>query len=198
MNELVIESREMLREYIRADLFRYCGKTDKKSLRRYKRKSGGFRFTYYMRMCNYMRNRRIIKYILFPFYKIKKDRTGIKFGFDIFELTDIGKGLHIAHMNGVVIHKDVVLGENVSISQCVTIGQTIKNGEIRTPVIGSNVYIAPGAKVIGGIRVGNNVAIGANAVVTKDVPDNAVVAGVPAKILSFNGAGEYIINPYVN
>lgn len=197
MNELVIKSREMLREYIRADLFRYCGKTDKKSLRKFKKKSAGFRFTYYMRMCNYYRNRRILKYIIFPFYKIKKNRAGIKFGYDIYELTDIGKGFHIAHMSGIVIHKDAVLGENVSISHCVTIGQTIKKGEIHIPVIGNNVYIAPGAKVIGDIRVGNFVAIGANAVVTKDVPDNAVVAGVPAKVLSFNGVGEYVINPYI-
>ncbi len=193
---LAIDSREMLEEYIRADLYRYCGRTDPKSRRKYKHISGGFRFTYYMRMCSFYRNHRVLRYILFPYYKLKKDRTGIKFGYDICDMTEIGKGFHIAHLNGIVIHRDAVLGENVCISQCVTIGQTIKDGRICTPVIGSNVYIAPGAKVIGGIRVGNNAAIGANAVVTKDVPDNAVVAGVPARILSYNGAGEYIINPY--
>jgi len=51
------------------------------------------------------------------------------------------------------------------------------------PVIGNNVYIAKGAIVMGGISIGNNVTIGANAVVTKSVSDNAIVAGVPAKIL---------------
>lgn len=53
------------------------------------------------------------------------------------------------------------------------------------PKIGNDVYIAKGAIVIGGITIGNNVTIGANAVVTKPVPDNAIVAGVPAKILRF-------------
>lgn len=53
------------------------------------------------------------------------------------------------------------------------------------PIIGNDVYIAKGAIVIGGITIGNNVTIGANAVVTKPVPDNAIVAGVPAKILRF-------------
>lgn len=48
--------------------------------------------------------------------------------------------------------------------------------------IGNSVYIGPGVKIVGRINIGNNVAIGANAVVTKDIPDNAVVAGVPAKI----------------
>jgi serine O-acetyltransferase len=53
-------------------------------------------------------------------------------------------------------------------------------------VIGDNVYIGPGARLIGGFKVGNNVVIGANAVVIKDVPDNSVVAGVPAKVISNN------------
>ncbi len=51
------------------------------------------------------------------------------------------------------------------------------------PVIGNNVYIAKGSIVMGGITIGNNVTIGANAVVTKPIPDNAIVAGVPTKIL---------------
>lgn len=61
-------------------------------------------------------------------------------------------------------------------------------------MIGENVYIGPGAKVFGKITIGNNVAIGANAVVTKDVPDNAVVAGIPSKILNMNGSKEIILN----
>lgn len=54
------------------------------------------------------------------------------------------------------------------------------------PIIGNNVYIATGAKILGPIKIGNNVTIGANSVVIKDVPDNMVVAGVPAKIININ------------
>lgn len=193
---MAITSKAQLDEYIRADLFRYSGKTDKKTLRKYRRRSGGFRFTFYMRKCSYYRHRKLLKYIAFPYYKIKKNRTGQKNGFDIYEGTSIGKGLHIAHFGCLVIHADAVLGENVSLSHGVTVGQTIKDGKVLTPVIGNNVYIAPGAKVIGGIKIGNNAAVGANAVVTRDVPENAVVAGVPARVLSHKGAGDYIINPY--
>lgn len=71
------------------------------------------------------------------------------------------------------------IGSNCRVFQQVTIGW---NGGKR-PVIGDNVIICCGAKVIGGITVGNNVTIGANAVVCKDVPDNCVVGGVPAKII---------------
>ena len=54
-------------------------------------------------------------------------------------------------------------------------------------------YIAPGAKIIGGIKIGNNVAIGANAVVVKDLPDNAVAVGIPAEIISYNSSEDFIV-----
>ena len=85
-----------------------------------------------------------------------------------------------------------MIGDNVNISQGVTIGQTNRGKRKGVPVIGNGVYIGPGAKVIGKVTIGNNVAIGANAVVTEDVPDNACVAGVPAKIVSMNGAEGYV------
>ena len=59
------------------------------------------------------------------------------------------------------------------------------------PIIGDNVYIAKGAIVFGGITIGNNVTIGANAVVNAPVPDNAVVAGVPAKIIKYKNVTDY-------
>lgn len=97
----------------------------------------------------------------------------------------IGKGSYLSYGGiGVVIHKRSVIGKDVVIGSNVTIGG--RSGLEDVPVIGDNVYIATGAKVLGNIRVGNNSTIGANAVVIKDVPDNAVVAGVPAKIISYN------------
>ncbi len=193
---MYFEDKQARDETIRADLFRYTGRTDRRSMRKCRRQSAGFRFTYYMRMCAYTRERTLLKYTLYPFYKLRKNRAGGKVGAEIFELTPIGKGLHIAHSGCIVVHTDAVLGENVSLSQGVTIGQTIRDGKPQLPVIGNNVYLAPGAKVIGGVRVGNDVAVGANAVVTHDVPDGAVVAGVPARVLHMGGAGEYLLHPY--
>lgn len=95
----------------------------------------------------------------------------------------IGKGTKFGYGGiGVVIHKKAVIGKNCIISQHVTIGGG-NNRYPGLPVIGDNVHISHGACVFGGITIGNNVEIGANAVVNKPVPDNAVVAGVPAKIL---------------
>ena len=73
------------------------------------------------------------------------------------------------------------------------IGHAGRGGKQFVPIIGDRVYIGPGAKLFGKIRIGNDVAIGANAVVTKDVPDNAVVVGVPAKIISYKGSSDFIL-----
>lgn len=95
----------------------------------------------------------------------------------------IGKGFRLHHGYGSIISG--TLGDNVHVNQGVTIGGNWgKIEESRTlPVIGSNVWIMAGAKVLGPITIGSNVIIGANAVVLHDVPDNVAVAGVPAKII---------------
>lgn len=85
---------------------------------------------------------------------------------------------------GVVIHARAVVGRNCLIGQGVTIGG--KSGWYEVPVIGDNVEINAGARILGPVRIGNNVIVGANAVVVKDVPDNCVVAGVPARIIMEN------------
>lgn len=79
------------------------------------------------------------------------------------------------HPFGIVITSGATLGEDVVIGQQVTIGN--RNGVFAAPRIGNRVYIAAGAKVLGDITIGDDVIIGANAVVTKDVPANAIVVG---------------------
>ena len=96
--------------------------------------------------------------------------------------SDIGEGTIIGYQGlGVVIHKRCVIGKNCHISQNVTLGGT--SGLYEVPVLGDNVSVGAGANIIGPIHIGNNVIIGAGAVVLKDVPDNCVVVGVPAKIV---------------
>lgn len=96
---------------------------------------------------------------------------------------EIGKGTTLGYGGiGVVIHKKAVIGKNCLIGQHVTIGGGNSHYP-GLPVIGDNVHINHGAVVFGGITVGNGAIIGANAVVNKPVPENAVVAGVPAKVL---------------
>ena len=90
-----------------------------------------------------------------------------------------GDNIHFAHSGlGIVIHPRVLIGNNVTIGQHVTIGGSM--GKYGVPIIGDNVFISTGAKILGEIGIKNNVVVGANSVVTKSVPNNTVVGGVPA------------------
>ena len=103
----------------------------------------------------------------------------------IYSQTDIGAGTIFGYGGiGVVVHKRVTIGSHCVIGSNVTIGGKSKSLDV--PTIGDNVYIATGAKILGSIKIGNNAVVGANAVVINDVPDNCIVAGIPAKIIKKN------------
>ena len=99
---------------------------------------------------------------------------------DIQPRARLGKRLMLPHPNGVVIHEDAVIGDDCMIMQQVTIGM-IGDGEV--PTIGNRVYIGAGAKIIGKLTVGDGARIGANAVVTKDVPPGCTAIGIPARVV---------------
>jgi len=96
--------------------------------------------------------------------------------------TNIEGGLYLPHGN-VVVDGLVSIGRNCVIAPWVTIGT---NGTVAGPTIGDDVFIGTGAKVLGGIRVGNRAKIGANAVVLSDVADEATVVGIPAQPVGRN------------
>lgn len=97
----------------------------------------------------------------------------------------IGIGTRFAYGGiGVIVHKKAVIGKNCMIGSNVTIGG--KSGQQNLPIIGNNVYLATGSKILGSIHIGNYATIGANAVVIKDVPERGVAVGIPAKIIKIN------------
>lgn len=101
----------------------------------------------------------------------------------IFSSCSIGAGTKLGYGGiAVVIHKRAVIGHRCMIGSAVTIGGT--SGKHGVPIIGDDVYIATGAKILGPIVLGNGCVIGANAVVIKNVPPRCVVAGVPSRIIS--------------
>jgi len=116
----------------------------------------------------------------------------VKFGIQIPPNTQIGPGFYISHFGGIVVNANCIIGANCNISHNVTLGQANRGVRKGYPVIGNNVYIGPGVHVVGAVHIGDNVAIGAGCVVTRDVPDNAVVVGVPGKVISYEGVEGYI------
>ncbi len=118
-------------------------------------------------------------------------RLSRKYGIQIPIKTKIGYGFYIGHGVGIIVNENAEIGDNCNISQFTTIGA---HGKAAT--IGNNVYIGPSVCIVNDVNIGNLVSIGAGAVVTKDIPDYATAAGVPAKILNFENPGRYVNNRF--
>lgn len=106
-------------------------------------------------------------------------RISLKLGFSI-PINVFGPGLSIAHYGTIIVNGSCKIGKNCKLQACINIGAS--GGNPQAPVIGDNCYIGPGAKLFGPIELGNNITVGANAVVNKSFPQNdAALLGIPAK-----------------
>lgn len=108
-------------------------------------------------------------------------------GVEIHPSAKIGSGFFIDHGMGVVIGETAEIGDYVTLFQGVTLGGTGKERGKRHPTLGNHVVVGAGAKILGGITIGDNVKIGANSVVLKNVPANSTVIGVPARVIKTQG-----------
>ncbi len=108
-------------------------------------------------------------------------------GIEIHPRAKIGKGVFIDHGMGVVIGETSEVGDGCTIYQGVTLGGTSRSRGKRHPTLGRNVTVGANAVVLGAITLGDNVKVGSGSVVVKDVPANATVAGVPARIVAQDG-----------
>lgn len=151
----------------------------------------GVRFSIIFRLTQHYRRR---NRMLFYFFFLWLRRIKYKYGFDISYRTRIGKGLYIGHFGGIVIHGDAIIGENCNLSQGMTIGVLNRGSRIGVPVIGNRVFFGPNCVVLGKISIGDDVLIGANAVVTFDLEAKSVVATPMAEVISNAGSGAYIQN----
>lgn len=127
-----------------------------------------------------------------PFYILIKRLTEIVTGIALQPQATIGEGLYIGHGGSIYVGGKVIMGNNCNLSHEVTIGVAGRGEKRGMPVVGDRVYIAPGAKLFGKIEIGSDVAIGANAVVTKSIPARAVAVGVPAHVISDAGSFDFV------
>lgn len=131
------------------------------------------KYLYHLRMMEYYQGG-VLYYFHYYFYR----RLSYTLGFQIPANTT-GFGLKIYHWGHIIINGNAKIGNNCTIYPGVTVGKT----EGGVPVIGDNCFLGLGSKVLGPVKLGNNVKVLPNAVVTKSFPDNVILGGIPAKII---------------
>lgn len=138
------------------------------------------RYLYHLRMVEWHENTppNLWQKVMAGWHKLRMRKYGRIVGCQ-FNPHTIDFGIKIYHWGWMIVNSKAKIGKNLTIYPGVTVGAS-KDG---VPIIGNNVFLGLGSKVFGGITIGNNVIVAPNAVVVKDVPDNCVVAGVPAKII---------------
>lgn len=184
----MIQSRKDLKFYIREDgkrngysnaglryiLHRLIGLENAKS----------YAYLRALRHCEYHSGKKsLLNRIAYGYWQLRRINLGSRYHIHI-PLNKCGFGLRIMHISGgggILLNVNKI-GNNCGFNAGVLLGD---NGEDAVPTLGDNVAFAPGAKAFGKITIGNNVFVAPNAVVTKDVPDNAIVGGVPAKVLKY-------------
>lgn len=184
-------SFEQLRAWLAADLHRYAGDENAKAFWRHFLFTPGYKYTVWMRTCGYFKLKRWGA-PLYIFTKWMLMRCRYKYGIAIPEYTVIGPGFFINRFGGVMINGDAIIGANCNITHGAMLGQSNRGARAGSPILGDRVFMAAGSKVIGRVTIGDDAVIGANAVVTKDVPAMGVVGGIPAKLISLEGSRGYV------
>ena len=146
-----------------------------------------FRFIVFYRLSSFLYHKRGLYKIFYIITNVIRQHYSYKLGISLYPMASIKGGLYFPHYTSIIVGSHAVYGKNLTVYQQATIGAVLAGKNKGAPIIGDNVIVSAGAKVLGNIRIGNNVMIGAGAIVVNDVPDNAVVVGNPARIISFEG-----------
>lgn len=153
-----------------------------------------WKFQIILRKYEYYSNKNggMVSKIIKNYYKYRFNKLSLKLNFSIPKNV-FGPGLSIAHYGTIVVNGNSKIGKNCRIQEGVNIGAT--NGNTKAPIIGNNVFIGTGAKIIGDIEISDGIVIGAGAVVVKDFNEpNITIAGVPAKKINNNSSINMCIN----
>jgi serine O-acetyltransferase len=166
-----------LKEYIMSDLYRHRGRKGWPAVFKLLRKNRSFKITFWLRVAQYARTNKVPVLAQLSAWKYRQicHRYCIDFPFE----TQVGKGLIIYHCYGLVVNGNAIIGNNVMLAHQVTLA--FENGG--APVVGDRVRIAPGAKLVGRVSVGDDALVGANTVVLTDVPVNSIAIGIPNRTI---------------
>ncbi len=142
--------------------------------------SSGYRATVLYRF-GYFTRKNKLRFLAIFIEKIMHITTNTWIGTN----AEIGPGFVVRHVGTVVVGNKTKIGQNCEIRQGVTFGGNLGKVRYKTsqPIVGNNVLVGAGAKILGPVIIGDNCIIGANCVVTRDIPENSVVVGIPGKVI---------------
>jgi serine O-acetyltransferase len=174
---------------VRADLARYTSSRGWRGYLHTYFTQAGFRVTFWYRVARHAsaKNRLLGKCCTFWLMRYQH-QTGVQLN----PGTEIGPGLFIPHFGSIIINTRSRIGKNCYLSHDVTLGKAHSGPRQGVPVLGDDVFIGPGAKILGHLTIGDNAAIGANSVVLSDIPPSCFAAGAPAKVIKQTGAREIL------
>ncbi len=182
----MIKNKNDLNYYLAEDLKRFFKKPTLKDLILHNEVWYIYRYLRQLRYVEYYKNTGKLK-LLFLYHFFRYKRLGFKLRYTIYPNT-VAPGLRIFH-TGEFLHikSRCRIGKNCTMLPGVVIGNKNLEDDESWVTVGNNCYFGLGAKIFGEVKIGDNVIIGANSVVVKDIPDNCVVSGIPAKIIKRNG-----------
>jgi serine O-acetyltransferase len=177
---------------IASDLWRYTGKLGVGTFWSRLLTVPGFRYSVLLRFYAYSRTAAWCQLGARHLCVLLIHHYSIRYGIDISRDARIGSGFYIGHFGGIFVPGGAVIGRNCNLSHDVTFAEVSRGDRAGCPTVGNNVYIAPGAKLIGRVTIGDFAAVGANAVVVNDVAPRTSVGGIPARPVSDTGSAGYV------
>jgi len=151
-----------------------------------------YRYVALMRVCGVFRRVPWLKWSFYPILLFWFSRLGRKLGIRIPLGCSVGEGLLIEHWGGIWVNPEARIGRNCNIAHNVTLGWVGEGPNRGAPIVGDGVFLGPGSVILGRVTVGDNALVLANSVVLQDVPENAVLVGVPGRVFSMKGSFDVV------
>ena len=186
-----MDSVSSFRKTVLSDFLRYGRSASRRNLFYVYIVHPGFRVTFWYRVARHLHVKKFPR-TLCKLATLWLLRQQLKTGVTLNPHTEIGPGLYIPHPGCIVVNPKCKIGKNLYLSHDVLLGKAHIGPRKGIPIVGDDDFIGSGARLLGKLTVGNNTAIGANAVVLSDIPADTFAAGAPAVVIKEMGARELL------